>query len=193
MRKTLPAPIPPLSRFTRARGASLVDALVALSVIVTVTAGVGHLMLWGRRATWSAGSKSIAVTLAIEQMEKLLSLPWEVDTAGTAISDETTDLSFQPPRSTGAGLQPSPSGSLDANTVGFVDYLDADGRWKGSGAQPANGAAFVRRWSIHPFGPDAANTLVLTVLVFPLADGASSAGNPQRRVRLTTIRTRVVR
>ena len=174
------------------RGASLVDALIALAVIVTVMAGVGQLMLWGRRAAWSAGAKSIAVTLAIDQMERLLSLSWQVDDTGTALSDESTDLSSDPPQSHGTGLRPSPPAALENNTAGFVDYLDVDGRWKGNGAVRPRDAAFVRRWSIAPFAADP-DTQVLSVLVIPVVDAGSGDGNRERQVRLTTIRTRVAR
>jgi hypothetical protein len=164
-----------------------------MAIVLVVAAGAAHLLLWGRRAVWSAAWKSVAVTLATQKMASLESLLWEVDPAGTSASDETTDLSTEPPQSNGTGLQSSPGGTLTSNTPGFVDYVDADGQWRGTGVQAPAGAAFVRRWSIEPFATDPTNTLVLTVVVFPLADAAVSAGLPERGARLSTIRTRVAR
>jgi hypothetical protein len=170
-----------------------VDALVATALVVTVAAGTAHLLLWGRRATWAAAGKSKAVALAAEKLERLRGLAWETDASGTPISDEVTDLSAEPPGSGGTGLRPSPAGTLRSDTPGFVDYVDADGRWRGTGTRPTAGAVYVRRWSVEAFAPDNSNTLVLTVLVLPLVDAAGSTGNPGRGVRLTTIRTRAAR
>ena len=175
------------------RGASLLDALVAIAIVTTVSAGVAQLIIWSRRATWSASTKTIAVVLAEEKMERLRGLVWEMDTAGISISDEMTDLSVEPAGTSGRGLQPSPAGTLLANTAGYVDYADADGQWCGTGITPCRSAAFVRRWAVEPVPSDATDTLVLTVAVFPLADAGASRPVLERGVRLKTIRTRAVR
>jgi hypothetical protein len=174
------------------RGASLIEVLVALLLVVIVTAGVAHLLVWARRTAWSSGTRSIAVTLAIQKLELLRSLRWDHDDSGTPRSDTTTDLSLEPPAASGTGLQPSPVGTLTTNTPGFVDYVGVDGRWRGTGARPAAGAAFVRRWSVEVFAADGPDTLILTVVVLPLVDAPSSSEGA-RGVRLSTIRTRARR
>lgn len=181
------------ARLIASRGTSLVEALVATVIVATITAGVAHLLLWARRATWSAGMLSIAVTLATQKLEALEALTWEVDAAGTAISDDNTDLSREPPGSSGSGLRPSPAGTLATNTSGFFDYVDVNGQWRAAAGGPLPGAAFVRRWSIAPFAADPSNTIVLTVVVLPLVDAAAAEGRPARGARLTSIRTRVLR
>jgi type II secretory pathway pseudopilin PulG len=173
------------------RGVSLVEVLVAAMIVIAVSAGVAHLLVWSRRAAWSAGSETTAVMLAVQKMEQLRSLPWHVDGSGNAVSDLTTNLATDPLSSTGSGLQPSPRGSLDVNTPGFMDYLGSDGRWRGTGARAPAGAAFVRRWSIVPLAADPADTLVLSVVVVPLADASERGGRPARGARLQTITTRV--
>jgi hypothetical protein len=66
----------------------------------------------------------------------------------------------------GTGLQPSPAGALGANTVGYVDYLDANGKSLGGlAAMAPPGAAYIRRWSVEPLPINPDNTLVLQVLV----------------------------
>lgn len=175
------------------RGASLLDALIAIAIVIAVSAGVAQLILWSRRATWSASTKTVAVVLAEEKMERLRGLAWEADTAGNPVSDGMTDLSVEPAGTTGRGLQPSPTGTLLANTAGYVDYADAGGQWCGTGTTPCPSAAFVRRWAVEPFPADAADSVVLTVVVLPLADARGSLPTLERGVRLKTIRTRGVR
>jgi len=172
-------------------GASLIEALVSIAILTAVAAGAAHLFVWARRATWTAGSSSIAVTLAIQKMEQLQSLAWTSNREGNAVSDTTTDLSTDPRQSGGGGVMASPGSSLSENTPGFVDYLDAGGRWRGTGTVPPDGSAFVRRWSIKPLPTDPQDTIVLTVLVIPLAHAVAAERPVNRGARLTTVRTRV--
>jgi hypothetical protein len=175
----------------KSTGSSLIEALVAAAVVVTVTAGVAHLLIWSRRAVWTAGVQSTATTIAAQKIEQLRALDWYVDVAGVAVSDSTTDLSADPPTSNGSGLQPSPGDALERNTRGFVDYVDAGGRSLGPDLPRSSRAAYVRRWSIAPLQSDMANSLVLRVLVLPLEDAHDPAGRLGRGARLQTIRTRL--
>jgi hypothetical protein len=173
-----------------ARGASLIDALIAILLVVTISGGAAHLLVWGRRAAWTAGARTTAVMLAAQKIEQLRALPWYVDAAGAPVADAQTDLSVEPLGTGGSGFALSPPGTLDANVPGYVDFLDADAGWRGNGTRPPPGAVFVRRWSVRPFHGDPAHTVVLSVLVMPVAD---AAGPPRagRGARLATIRTRV--
>lgn len=171
------------------RGASLVEAVVAAAVVTTIAAGVAHLMTWARQEAWSAGLRSAAVVSAVQKLEQLRSLAWYTDADGSTVSDETTSLAEDPPASTGTGLRPSPAGSLAQNTQGFVDYLDAQGRWCGTGVRPPPCAAYVRRWAVEPFDGDPEHARVLAVHVMPILEASRERG--VRVVRLRTIRTRV--
>jgi len=86
-------------------------------------------------------------------------------------------------------LAPSPSDALAADVPGFVEFLDTAGRISESAA----GAVFVRRWRVTALGGDA-DLLVLTVEVAPCRRRLSSpsCGDPDARVRLTTVRARIV-
>ncbi len=153
--------------------------------------GVAQLLVWSRRTVWSSGTGTQSVVLATQKLEQLRTLAWDADVAGQAVSDSSTDLSTDPPSSGGTGLRPSTVGSLHANTPGFVDYLDGQGVWRGTGARPPGGAAFVRRWAIVPFAADPLHTVVLHVLVLPAVDAAAADGHRSARAaHLTTIRTR---
>lgn len=174
------------------RGSSLIDALIALTLVSAIAAGVAHLLVWARRAIAEAGANTMAAMLAAEKMERLRSLRWDVDEAGIAASDDTTSLAFDPPQSTGSGLRPSPAGALTANTTGFFDFVDARGRWRGTGARPPAGTAYLRRWSIEAHPQDPADTVILRVVVLPIAE-AAAGGAAARGARLATVRTRSAR
>ncbi|MGH9372442.1 MAG: type IV pilus modification PilV family protein [Vicinamibacterales bacterium] len=176
----------------RDRGASLVEALIAMTIVITTITGVGQLLVWSRRAVWSSGAGSMSIVLATQKLEQLRALAWHVDAGGHAVSDDTTNLSTDPPSIGGSGLRASPVGALHESTTGFVDYLDAQGLWRGTGAQAPAGAAFVRRWAIVPFGPDPLHTVVLHVVVLPVVDAAAGDKRSPRAAHLTTIRTRSV-
>jgi hypothetical protein len=170
---------------------SLLDALVATTIVITTVTGIGHLLIWSRRAVWTAGLKTTSALLAGEKLEQLRTLAWDVDGDGRPVSDLTTDLSTDPASPAGTGLRPSPVGALDVNTPGFVDFTSADGRWLGTGRAPPAGAAFVRRWAILPLLTDPLHTVVLHVAVLPVSEAmVPGGGQPGGAVHLTTIRTR---
>jgi len=173
-------------------GSSLLEALTAAAVIVTISTGVALLIVRSTRAIWTAGVSSAAVVLAQQKLEQLTALEWRTDAVGARRSDQSSDLSVDPPASSGSGLQPSPFGSLDRNIPGYVDFVGHDGHWRGRGAAPVPGTAFVRRWSISAHPRDPADTLILTVVVLPVADVSAGIMHPAA-VRLQTIRTRTAR
>lgn len=181
-----------VSSITDDTGSSLLEALTAAAVIVTISTGVALLIVRSTRAIWAAGVSSSAVVVAEQKLEQLNALEWRTDAAGVRRSDQSSDLSIDPPASSGSGLRPSPSGSLDRNIPGFVDFVGQDGHWRGRGAAPVPGTAFVRRWAIAAHPGDPADTLILTVAVLPVADLAAGIMEPAA-VRLQTIRTRTAR
>ena len=153
----------------------------------------------------SAKNQTSAVALADQKLEQLRSLPWAFNTASTPgfpVSDTTTDLSADPPRPGGRRLQPSPVATLEHDTPGYVDYLDANGRWVGKGPSPPPGAYYLRRWSIEPLPVDPSNTLILQVLVTTLRrervrEAGSDRSTPRRRFPddawLVSVKTRKAR
>jgi hypothetical protein len=171
-----------------AAGAALLEALIAVAVVITITTSIALLIARSRQAVWAAGTQSSAVAAAQQKLEQLAALEWRVDGAGIRHSDDSTDLSLDPPAAGGAGLQSTPADSLDRNIPGAVDFLGADGTWRGGGSEPPPDTTFVRRWSIARYAADPDDTLVLTVLVVPLAGTARHGA-----ARLQTMRTRIAR
>jgi hypothetical protein len=164
----MPIPARQLVQRPGEAGVTLVDVLVALAVVMCAAAGVAGLVSVAARAAQTARNLTSSTTLAVQKMEQLKALTWTyagTDAAAPAVTDLTTDVSVDPHAGGGRGLGASPAGTLDRNTPGYVDFLDAAGRWVGSGTTPPPAAVFVRRWSVEPLPAEADAVLMLQVLV----------------------------
>ncbi len=169
-----------------ARGFSLLEVVVATSILVAGVAGVAPLLVMASRANQSARITTMASLLAQQKMEQLRALQWGRDPSGALLSDVDTDLTAPFAATTGGfGLRPSPAGSLDRNVNGYCDFIAADGRVVGGGSVSPAGAAYVRRWSIEPLPPNLEEVLLLQVVVTRPGFVASPED-----VRLTGIRVR---
>lgn len=162
-----------------AGGFTLIEVLIATTLLVSIAIGVGQLMMIGVRAGWAARAQTAAAVLAAAKIEQLRSLPWTYEPIPGVIvprTDYAANLNVDPPSDGGPGLAPSPPGTLAANRPPYVDYLDAEGRWVGNGPSPPPGAVFVRRWAIAPLQADPFRTVVFSVLVTTVAHDESRAG-----------------
>ena len=169
----------------REDGFSLIEALVAMGLIVVLVTSLSQLFAMATMSTVGARARTAASLLATEKLEELRELAFGFDPQGIALTDGTTDTAGPVTVSGGTGL--TSGGSLDQSLAGYSDYLDLFGR-----RTDLARAAFVRRWSIQPLRTDAANGLALSVLVFPRrATGQRSTGPDV--VRLVTARTRKAR
>ena len=187
----------------RSAGFTLVEVLVALLIIMVMALGTAQLFAISIRATHAARNQTATTALAAQKLEQLRALTWGFDAQGTGlpVSDTTTNLAQDPPTGTGAGLNPSPTGTLNQNIAGYVDYLDARGQWVGTGAWPPETAAYIRRWSVEPLATNPNNTLILQVLVTTVQreDSVVAAGltGPRRRMAddafVVSVKTRKAR
>jgi type II secretory pathway pseudopilin PulG len=178
-------------------GFTLLEVVGALLLLAVAAAGVAGLVAISQRAALAARLQTSATVLAIEKLEQLRALRW-ASAGGATQSDLTTNLSVDPPGAGGGGLAPSPPGALQADTAGYVDYVDPSGRWLAGGTTPPPGAAYVRRWSIEPLADDPADTRVLRVRVLTIARSRSAAGGGAGRpapgdVLMLTLLTRKAR
>jgi prepilin-type N-terminal cleavage/methylation domain-containing protein len=148
-------------------GFSLMETLVSIAILSAVSLSVAQLFSISMLANRNAKLQTSTVLLATEKMEQLKGLTWGFDATGLGLplTDTTTNLSNRPSTSDGSGLNPSPSGTLQNNTPGYVDYLDSFGNWAGNGSTPPENAAYIRRWSIEPLPTNPNNTLILQVFV----------------------------
>jgi len=174
------------ARFSSSSGFSLVEVLVSMGLLTAVSLGVAQLFAVSARANYVARGQTSTTVMAEQKLEQLRALTWGFDGEGQGlpVSDTTTNLAVDPPLSTGAGLNPSPSDALEQNTPGYVDYLDAAGAWVGTGVTAPPAAAYIRRWAIRPLPTNPNNTLVLQVLVTPVSNEGSRVSGPGLRRRM---------
>ena len=183
----------------RSAGFTLIEVLIAVSILIAIAIGVAQLIAVATRALSAAREQTSTVILAAAKMDQLLSLAWTYEPAAAGVratprSDRTTDVSHPDHPQNGAGLSPSPPGSLSTNTTHYVDCLDGSGRWVGHGSAPPAAAVFIRRWAIHPLPDDPQRTLLLQVLVTTVRDDGSRTsawrGRSGTEALLVTVRTR---
>jgi type II secretory pathway pseudopilin PulG len=173
------------------RGISLVEALIAIAIVLGTLGVMMPLLIWSQRAARTASSTSIGVLLASEKLHQLRGLTWHVGSAAEAVADLATDLSSDPPADGGAGLAPTGAGTLTGNRSGYVDYLDEHGLRVGAGPTAPSRTRFVRRWAIAAHPADPSHSVVLHVLVLPASvQGRAASGHPHA-VHLSSIRTRL--
>ena len=180
------------------RGFSLVEVLISMGLLTAVSLGVAQLFALSTRANVIAKGQTSTTAMAQQKLEQLRGLTWGFDLEGLGLplSDTTTNVSVDPPAHNGSGLNPSPIDSLEQNNAGFVDFLDGNGVWVGTGSTPPGTAVYIRRWSIQPLPTNPNNTLVIQVLVTPVASEAARVESAFTRTRmsgdalLVTVRTR---
>ena len=180
------------------RGFSLIEVVVSMGLLTAVSLGVAQLFALTTRANLIAKGQTSTTAMAEQKLEQLRGLTWGFDLEGQGLplSDTTTNLAVYPPAHNGSGLNPSPSDSLEENTLGFVDFVDGSGTWVGTGTTPPASAVYIRRWSIQPLPTNPNNTLVIQVLVTPVASESARVESAFSRTRmvgdalLVTVRTR---
>ncbi len=170
------------------RGFSLIEVIISMALLTTVSLGVAQIFAMSTRMNLVAHGQTSATSMAEQKLEQLRGLTWGFDLQGQGLplSDNTTNLAVFPPTATGGGLNPSPSDSLERNAPGYVDFLDANGTWIGTGTTPTGTAVYIRRWSITPLPTNPNNTLVLQVLVTPVASEATRVTTAFTRTRMLT-------
>jgi prepilin-type N-terminal cleavage/methylation domain-containing protein len=138
-----------------ARGFTLVETMVALSIVAVALTALAQLFVIAVQADADARRASFASILATQKIEEL--------------------------RSLGADLAPQGSPSLNADIAGACDFLDEYGRSLGSGSSPLPGTVYIRRWSVQPI-PSDSDTFVLQAAVFPRTwrSGGNAAGSDAR-------------
>jgi prepilin-type N-terminal cleavage/methylation domain-containing protein len=135
---------------TRDDGFSLLEALIATSIVSVGVAALAQLAGWSLYANVQARRTSIASVLAQQKVEELVA------------------------EAAAGGLVPSPAGTLASDVAGYCDFVDRTGQPLGAGPAPS-GSAYARRWSIEPLPASPAHTSILQVLVIDLRHYA--AGN----------------
>jgi type II secretory pathway pseudopilin PulG len=166
---------------TRADGFTLLEALIAMTLLMGAVASLAQLSVVATNANRVARESTQATLLASQKLEQLRALHWTVDRDGGPSSDTVTDTAaIVEPSATGTGLRTSPADSLDRDVTGYVDHLDRFGRALGGAGWP-DGMKFVRRWSIRPLAGHESATLVLQVFVRAIPARDRQGSDPLRR------------
>ena len=168
------------------RGFSLIEVVISMGLLTAVSLGVAQLFALSATANRIGRTQTSATALAEQKMEQIRALTFGFDAQGMGlpVTDTTTNLARTPHTHDGTGLNPSPGNVLDQNVPGFVDFLDRNGVWVGTGVTAPAGAAFVRRWAIVPLPTNPNNTLVLQVLVSPLSNETGRVVSTSARQRM---------
>ena len=156
----------------RVDGFTLIEVLVATTLICTAVAGLSQLGLLAMAQSLSVQRQTAALWLAQSKLEELRALSWAFDGSGVALSDPALSL--------------SPPGALASETAGFVDYFDRFGN-----AVPRAGSTYQRRWAISLVDPLDPDTLRVQSCV--VARAPASAGRSSADACVTAIRTRRLR
>jgi hypothetical protein len=157
-----------------------------MGLLTAVSLGVAQMFAVSTQANRIARGQTSSTALAEQKMEQLRALTWgfDMDGMGLPVSDTTSNVAVYPPDATGGGLNPSPADSLEQDTAGYVDYLDASGAWVGTGGTVPTSAVYIRRWSVLPLPTNPNNTLVLQVLVTTVSNEHSRVASPYTRTRM---------
>ena len=151
---------------TEAEGFTLVEVLVALSIVVVAALATAQILTLAAAAVRDSRVSMLTTSLAAQRVEQLMAGEW-------------------------AALVPSPPNSLDVNMAGYVDVLDARGVVVGAGPVPPGDAVFVRRWAVQPPATGAADARVIRVLVRSLAADRGGAHGARGEAQLVTVRASV--
>ena len=178
-------------------GFSIVEVMVATGLLASALVALAQLFAIATTTNAAARSSTLTMMLAEQKIEQLRALQYTFDRAGLPVQDTLTDLAVYPPAATGGkGLSPHTENTLQANTNGYVDYLDPWGRTLGGGTVIPDGTAFIRRWSVEPLPTNPNNVVILQVLVTRQRNrGTGDSGSVSRgseEARLMTIKSRKV-
>ncbi len=124
----------------RQRGTTLIETMVATAICMIVVFGLAGLVTMSTRQAKDMGSTaSQATTLAAQKMERLMALSF-----GATTGPNTGDT---------FGLTVSATNTLNSDTAGYVDYVDANGQrldtLTPSTAPNDPAVFFTRRWRVE--------------------------------------------
>ena len=136
------------------RGTTLIETMIALSMLMVVMAGLMGLVTTATSVTENQGHLGARATeYAVDKMEQLLDL-----TYGDTQSDTTV---FPSAAAGGSGLASGGTLSTAAPVVGYVDYLDIQGNVKcPCTATPPTDWYYMRVWQVSQ---QAANLKAISV------------------------------
>ena len=140
-------------------GMSLLETMIALTVLLITTTGIMGIALVATSATENQGHLAARTTeYAQDKMEQLM---------GLAYGDSTTDTTVFPAITGGTGLSIGGSSDPNAPVAGYVDYLDISGNPLPSAGGVAPLSWYYKRaWQIStPAGTTNLKQITVTTVV----------------------------
>src|SRR5262249_10240229 len=130
-----------LKRYRSQNGVSILETLIAVSVLLVVSVGILAMGMVALTTTENQGHRAARTAeYAQDKAEQLLSLAY-----GDSTSDTTV---FPTANGGGSGLLVGGSSDPNAPTAQYVDYLDANGNLLASGGGAPAGWFYERAWQI---------------------------------------------
>src|SRR6266699_3751406 len=126
-------------------GFTLVEVMIATTLLAVSLTALAQLFAISVKNNAVAKNGTFSQVLASQKMEQLRGLTWGFDPLGLPVSDVATDTAVSPEAAIGGkGLAPSPTNTLQANTDGYVDYVDPNGNALGGGIVIPDNTAYIR-------------------------------------------------
>lgn len=155
----------------RRSGFTLIEVTIALGLLSILLLTVAMLIARGRMVVWQGRQELVALVSARTRLDELSALSFSTHalSAGGSVNvtDLVTNLSGSEPSIGGPGLGTGPDDALVVSHAGYVDHLDADGRWVSDATFLPPEAVFTRRWCVRRVGSGAAEAVLFEVLVAP--------------------------
>jgi hypothetical protein len=144
-------------------GTTLIETLIALSILATAVAGLLGMVTVTAKLTEDQGHLAARATeYAQDKMEQLLTLAYGDTTSNTAVFPAT------PAGGTGLGI--GGSSNPTAPAAGYVDWLDVDGNLLISNGTTAPAGWFYKRvWQVSPGGLNLKRITVTAIVKFDMS------------------------
>ena len=153
-------------------GFTLLETLIATSVLVTVLAGIAQLLIFSTQFAGNSGRRGLAVLAAQAKIEDLRARRFGFDAEGDPVSDPV--------------LAPSPPDTLSGDVEGYSEALDSNADM--ISVDDKRPGTFSRRWAITPLDGMSPEAVVIEVCVF--REPADQAPLAAAEACLSTIRVR---
>jgi hypothetical protein len=166
-------------RGTLQEGMSLLETMVALTILIITTVGILTMNMVASGTTENQGHLAARTAeYAQDKLEQLISLAW---------TDSATDTTVLPVGTSGTGLTVGGSSDPSSPSTGYVDYLDNSGNLLTyTGGTPPNNWYYIRVWKISI--PDSTNYPNIKQITIT-AKVRAQVGAPQGALPQATVTT----
>jgi Tfp pilus assembly protein PilV len=151
------------ARFGSEDGTTLVETIIALTVLVVAIVGLMGMVTLTAKLTEDQGHLAARATeYAQDKMEQLLALKYGDSTSNTAVFPATA--------AGGTGLAIGGTSDPNGAAAGYVDWLDGNGNLlAGNGVTAPANWFYKRVWQVSPAAVNLKQVTVTTVVAFSMS------------------------